>query len=171
MALLPNNLYHWYIREGSISNTISQLHIDSIFYGYNYIRKFFQDRNIYSKENKGLIDKLFYKQLFDIYIYNNGEKVKPYIENIVDEIEKTFHNYDFVRFCILDKIKMKRMRSDLNLLKEKNNALEGEVKKIKEEKEACELSINKLKRSKWYRISKWLSKNPIYRGIRRVLSL
>jgi FtsZ-binding cell division protein ZapB len=149
MALLPNNLYHWYIREGSISNTISQLHIDSIFYGYNYIRKFFQDRNIYSKENKGLIDKLFYKQLFDIYIYNNGEKVKPYIENIVDEIEKT----------------------DLNLLKEKNNALEGEVKKIKEEKEACELSINKLKRSKWYRISKWLSKNPIYRGIRRVLSL
>jgi glycosyltransferase involved in cell wall biosynthesis len=161
MLLIPDNSYHWYIREGSISNTVSILHIDSIFYGYSYIKNFFISKDIYSKENQLLIDKLFYKQLFDIYIYNNEESIEPYIEDIIKKMNEKFDNYNFVENCILDKIKYKKLNSkvsnqraeiekisdDINNIKDRERKLNEEIKKCRMRYEVVANQNDSIKKS------------------------
>jgi glycosyltransferase involved in cell wall biosynthesis len=196
MMLLPQNFYHWYIREGSISNTVTDLHMNSIFYGYQYIKDFFKKKKIYTEENKRLIDKLFYRQLFDIYICNNGDKIKPYINKIIQKMNKDFDNYNFIEFCILDKIELKKEKEEINKLQKSYRILENKIKVLDQnnkklnkkiiktiesnknlKKEKISLSeINKkiirenniLKSSTWYKISKKLSKNLFYKKFRQI---
>lgn len=124
MLLLTDNYYHWRIREGSISTTVTKKHIDSVFNAYEYTKDFLKKRNDYSDRIKALVEKTYYNLLFNIYIKNHLQEGMSFIPYISQKVQEISSQTDFLEYMIKDlmeiKSKYREMKRKYLLLEETN---------------------------------------------------
>jgi glycosyltransferase involved in cell wall biosynthesis len=116
MVLLPQSFYHWRIREGSISTTVTPRHIDSIFYVYRYTKELLLSKGVYSNEMSTLVEKFFYNLMFKLYLSNNIAESRDYIPLISEKLLDLLGETNILEYIIEDYLKYK---SDNKKLKKK----------------------------------------------------
>jgi glycosyltransferase involved in cell wall biosynthesis len=122
MILVPQSFYHWRIREGSISTTVTHKHISSIFYVYRYTKDLLLNKGLYSKERKILVEKFFYNLMFKLYLSNNIEESVDYISLISENLSDLLLETNILDYIIQDYLKY---RNDSKKFKKKFNSIKN----------------------------------------------
>ena len=102
ISVVEKVYYYWLRREGSISKSISEKHINDVFTFLEMTKNFLKKENVYEKYEKEFLRRVYHfiVGLIDrIYLFNNSEKEQEIL------IEKIIHQIHKNKYDSTDKIK------------------------------------------------------------------